>query len=235
MQLQASLKNLGIRASKGVLYPMGIRGNFELHNLIGQTFGLLTAVGRAPNNEFGMVHWWLQCTCGEVVKRRANSLRAGKFFTCGKPKYRFWEKIDKNGPMLPGMETNCWIWTRAIKDTGYGVLKVPGEKRNVLVHVFSYDMHFDDRAGRWVLHHCDNRPCVRPEHIFPGTHRDNMRDMAEKGRAATVGKVYLSANEKQKMINVYGQGGLSHSDLVTKFGVSIATGRRTLRRASNKE
>ena len=214
---------------------MNARGNFELQDLRGNTYGLLTVIDRAPNNEFGTVYWKLQCICGAVVVRRANCLRAGKFFTCGKPACRFWEKVDKNGPLLLGMDSNCWMWTGATKDTGYGVMKWPGEKRIVLAHAFSYDMHFDDRAGRWVLHHCDNRPCVRPDHIFPGNHQDNMKDMAEKGRTATSGKVWLSSSEKQRMRDLYSQGDLSQVRLAADFGVSLNTVGRVLRRVPNKE
>jgi len=201
---------------------MNTRGNFELQGLRDNTYGLLTVIERAPNNEFGMVYWKLQCVCCAIVEKRANSLRAGKFFTCGKPECRFWEKVDKNGPVMPGMETNCWVWTGATKDTCYGVMKVPGEKRNVLVHVFSYDMHFDDRAGRWVLHHCDNRPCVRPEHIFPGTHRDNMRDMAEKGRAATF-RQRLSEDSKIELLQDVTSGKLTYVEIASKYSTTVRT------------
>lgn len=215
---------------------MANAGSFKVQDLTGNVYGLLTVVERADNNEFGLVYWRLQCTCGEIVERRANTLRAGKFFTCGKPACRFFEKVNMNGPLMPGMETNCYVWTGATKDTGYGVMKMPGEKRVVLTHVFSYDSFRDDRAGRWVLHKCDNRACVRGDHLFAGTHKDNMNDMVAKNRAArSADKVYLSADEKRQMVLDYEQGDVSHVDLAKRYGIGVATVGRTLRRASSKE
>lgn len=214
---------------------MSNRGSFKLDDLTGQIFGLLTVVSRASNNDFGLVQWNLQCACGDVVTRRANTLRAGKFYTCGKPACRFFEKVNMNGPLMPGMETNCQVWTGATKDTGYGVMKWPGEKRVVLVHVYAYDMVRDDRDGRWVLHKCDNRPCVRLDHLFAGTHRDNMKDMQAKGRASRgEDRVYLSDAEKARMCEMYCQGGLSHPDLVAEFKVSLKTVGRILRGVSHR-
>lgn len=92
-----------------------------------------------------------------------------------------------------------------------------------------YDQHHSDRGERWVLHKCDNRACVRIEHRFLGTHRDNMADMAQKGRASRGNRVYLSDSEKERMRLVYSQGGLSHPDLVIMFGVSLKTVGRTLK------
>lgn len=215
---------------------MAHAGNFKVQDLTGNVYGLLTVVERADNNEFGLVYWRLACVCGEVVERRANTLRSGKFFTCGKPACRFFEKVNMNGPLMPGMETNCYVWTGATKDTGYGVMKMPGEKLVVRAHVFAYDMLHDDRAGRWVLHKCDNRVCVRDEHLFPGTHAENMVDMAAKGRGVKAGgRVYLSTEEKVQMAVIYKQGGVSHADLAERFGVSLQTVGRLLRRAAHKE
>lgn len=38
--------------------------------------------------------------------------------------------------------------------------------------------------GLLVLHHCDNQACVRPDHLYLGTHRDNMRDATVRQRMA---------------------------------------------------
>lgn len=208
----------------------------QLYDLTGTVLGLLTVEERGPNNEFDLVYWWCRCTCGERVLRRANTLRAGKFFTCGKAACRFFEKVDKNGPVMPGMTTPCWVWTGAT-NSDYGVMKEPGTKKILRAHVFSWEQKNGPvPSGLFVLHQCDNRPCVRWDHLFLGTNLDNMRDMTLKGRAAKHGdKVFLSRIQKTQMIDEYRQGGVSYADLAARYGVSIQTVGRTLRRASNKE
>lgn len=199
-----------------------------LDNLTGGVFGLLTVVERAPNDKFGTVYWRCVCRCGETRLMRANQLRRGRFFTCGKDSCRFWEKV-----YIPEDPEACWEWRGALREDGYGVLRVSGAVMRA--HVFSFEQHYQPvAAGLLVCHKCDNRRCVNPAHLFQGSHQDNMADMAKKGRAATRGKVYLLPSEKKRMQELYQQGGLSHPDLAAQFCVSLATVRRTLCGVSNR-
>lgn len=190
----------------------------------GERFGLLTVVERAPSDKFGNVYWRCVCDCGERKLVRASQLREGRFFTCGKPSCRFWEKVH-----IPEDPNACWEWTGALRDDGYGVFK--SGRATKRAHVFSFERHYKRQVseGLFVCHKCDNRRCVNPAHLFQGTHQDNMADMASKGRAAKTGKVYLLPSEKNRMREMYKQGGLSHPDLAHVFHVSIVTVRRTLK------
>lgn len=94
---------------------------------------------------------------------------------------RFWGQVDKLGPVHPILATRCWIWTRAKARFGYGVSRIDGRIHST--HRVSWAMAYGDiPAGLNVLHHCDNPPCVRPDHLFVGTQRDNSLDMWSKGR-----------------------------------------------------
>ncbi len=98
---------------------------------------------------------------------------------------RFWSKVDQNGPLMPGMTTCCWSWIAARIPEGYGSFRLPG-RHQVGAHRVSWMLHnrLEEASELCVLHRCDNRTCVRPEHLFLGTKGDNIRDAKSKGRNA---------------------------------------------------
>lgn len=99
---------------------------------------------------------------------------------------RLWMKVRCD------LATGCWVWTGAVR-MGYGVIGLDGFKHRIDVHRLSWEMHVGPiPAGLWVLHKCDAkypagdtsyRRCLRPNHLFLGTPRENTHDMMAKGRA----------------------------------------------------
>lgn len=76
----------------------------------------------------------------------------------------------------------CWEWTRSCDADGYGHLVHQGSLKGA--HRHSYELSRGNIPdGLFVLHECDNRKCINPDHLFLGTNMDNMRDMYAKGRA----------------------------------------------------
>ena len=74
----------------------------------------------------------------------------------------------------------CWEWTGFVGTNGYGQFSHKGE--TFRAHRWSYEYFIEPLGSMYCCHHCDNRKCVNPFHLFKGTHSDNMRDCVDKGR-----------------------------------------------------
>ena len=142
---------------------------------------------------------------------------------------RFWAKVDKNGPLHSELG-RCWQWLRPAGE-GYGQISVNGVVR--YSHHVSWEIHCGEIPnGLWVLHRCDNRACVRPNHLFLGTRQDNVDDCVEKNRH-NQGERHGMAKLTDELVRVlrrrYRFGSRKHGigALAEEFGV----GRVTVHRA----
>lgn len=75
----------------------------------------------------------------------------------------------------------CWLWTKSHDTRGYGHLNFNG--KTTRAHRFSWIVHYGNiPKGLNVLHRCDVRSCINPNHLFLGTYKDNRQDCIKKGR-----------------------------------------------------
>ena len=107
---------------------------------------------------------------------------------------RFWAKVQKS-------DDGCWIWTASFGKAGYGAINSGRRPTRMLSasRVMWEIAYGPIPEGLSVLHRCDVPRCVRPDHLFLGTQRDNIRDAMAKGRHVPPPRLIGDENPSSKM------------------------------------
>jgi len=87
---------------------------------------------------------------------------------------RFWNKVDRFEP------NKCWLWMAYVRKDGYGEFMLNG--RCLPASRVSWFLTHGRHSKKHVLHKCDNRRCVNPDHLYEGTQKDNVMDMINRKR-----------------------------------------------------
>jgi len=181
-------------------------------------------------NKFGAF-----CNIADCKNKHASSGYCAKHFARmqrhGNPNYcaydygkgntyeeRFWSKVDKTSSA-----NGCWEWSGRVLSTGYGQVRF--EKESWLTHRLSWFLFNKRKTSMLILHSCDNRICVNPEHLREGTHLDNTNDKVSRNRQAkgeTNGRVTLTESQVFEIRKLLAQK-VSHRKIGSLFGVNKST------------
>ena len=130
---------------------------------------------------------------------------------------RFWDKVDKRCG-----QDSCWEWKAGQDSNSYGLYWLYG-KHEKAHRVAWMKTNGEIPSGMLVCHHCDNRVCCNPSHLFLGTHSDNAKDMVNKGRGADFrGEKHPQSKLDEmdiKFIRYWLKKGYSQRKIASVFGV----------------
>ena len=159
--------------------------------------------------------------CKEPFECRQKS----KFCSMGCAQRSRWKDHEKRFWSFVKKTRGCWMWVGSTAGTVmvYGRFRRSGER--ILAHRYSWELHNEPvPEGLLVLHTCDNTLCVRPDHLFLGTHKDNSQDMLKKGRANKArgerhGNSKLTEKKVRRIKEKYRRGDVTQAKLAEEFGV----------------
>ena len=134
---------------------------------------------------------------------------------------RFFNKVDKR------KDEECWEWTGAKFNTGYGMVALKkGRRKTHAAHRISWIIQNKEPipTGLIICHTCDNRLCVNPNHLYAGTHLQNNLDTIRRGRTnRKLGEECSWAKISEKDARYILESTEKQADLAQKFGVDPST------------
>lgn len=160
--------------------------NKLVKNLIGKRFGKLVVVEAIRRNDtIRKIYWNCICDCGKqkVISARCLGRNTNSCGCIKSPKQEIYMEMIKSKIMntIEIDENECWIWKGSRTSTGYG--KAFWKEKSHPAHRISWKVFKGEiPKPMFVCHKCDVPLCCNPEHLFLGTHSDNMKDMYVKGR-----------------------------------------------------
>jgi hypothetical protein len=120
------------------------------------------------------------------------------------------------------MPNGCIEWKGRIRPDGYGEVRMKGIYGPVLTHRASWMLHVGPIPdGLHVLHRCDNRPCINPDHLWIGTNKDNHDDKCAKCRhRCGLGTDKPNARVNPEMVRAIRAEQMTFKEIAKKYGVS---------------
>jgi len=152
------------------------------------------------------------------------------------------DKVDKSGLAHPSEpeKGRCWLWTgatiggtkRSTQGDQYGSIHhydADGRERSKRTHrvMYEHHHHVELTPEQLVLHSCDNSLCCNPDHLGLGTHADNMREMAQRGRAT--GGRHIPPAKREQAIRLLNDG-TARAEITKQTGISRSTIKRLSKR-----
>lgn len=128
---------------------------------------------------------------------------------------RFWSKVNKT--------EDCWLWQGAVGSHGYG--NYYDGSKYWTAHRYSFYLSGGD-ISKMVLHSCDVKACVNPNHLRSGTAHDNSQDTLLRGQATTGEKSYWAKFTERQVLKIrelYATGRYTQNELAKRYGVRQST------------
>ncbi len=120
---------------------------------------------------------------------------------------------------------DCWLYTGLTSTSGYGRHYSQGVFHQA--HRFALQLEgVDIASGMFVCHSCDNPPCVNPDHLWVGTHQENMRDSKDKKRnnhGSKNGRARLTEMQVGQIRRLFAKGGIFQRQIADEFDVHPST------------
>lgn len=194
---------------------------------VGFRYGLLTVIAEERPHRSHKKFRSL-CDCGNTVVSFAMRLKDGSATSCGCAVVRtkqtaetFWSKYNRDA------DSGCWNWTGSLTRSGYGQVKYRGQQmlaHRVAAHLSGKLRDISKQqtgaTGLLVCHHCDNKLCGNPDHLYLGSAKTNAADARARNRIeAPRGESHHAARLTEEDVRTVKNSPSSDSELAELFGV----------------